>query len=78
MRALLASLALLLWLLSYAALCMAQPFPPCKKCAGLGKTLAEGKKKPKTCKRCGGKGAKLRRGRRMHNAWRQTHERGTR
>lgn len=77
MRTLAASLALPLWLASYAALCMAQPFAPCRKCNGAGHThTPRGRQKP--CKRCRGKGRRLRRGRRALNAWLHTHERGTR
>lgn len=74
---LLASLSILLWLISYSVLCIAQPFRPCGKCAGLGHAVTP-KKKTKPCKRCSGKGARLRIGRRIYTAWNRTRDRGTR
>ncbi|MFV0136369.1 hypothetical protein ACLGIH_24710 [Streptomyces sp. HMX87] len=67
---------LLLWLIGYAALCWVKPFAPCRKCRGLGQI--ERFKKPRMCPRCHGKQLRLRLGRRAHNAWRRTHEAGTR
>jgi len=72
----LAMIALILWLTSYAGLCWIRPFAPCRKCGGLGEI--ERFKKTKMCPRCLGHKLRLRVGRRLHNAWRRTHEAGTR
>jgi Zn finger protein HypA/HybF involved in hydrogenase expression len=72
----LAMAALVLWLGYYAVLCAVKPFAPCRKCHGLGQV--ERFKKPRTCPRCYGKQLRLRVGRRAHNAWRRTHQAGTR
>jgi Zn finger protein HypA/HybF involved in hydrogenase expression len=60
----------------YAVLCAVKPFAPCRRCRGLGEIERFGK--PRTCPRCRGKRLRLRVGRRAHNAWRRTHESGTR
>ncbi|WP_405524610.1 hypothetical protein OG426_16135 [Streptomyces canus] len=72
----LAMISLILWLVSYAALCWAKPFAPCRKCHGIGQIERFGK--PRMCPRCHGKQLRLRVGRRMHNAWRRTHQAGMR
>lgn len=72
----LAITALVLWLGGYAVLCAVRPFAPCRKCGGIGKVERLGKKK--MCPRCLGKRLRLRVGRRAHNAWRRTHQAGTR
>ncbi|MQY32603.1 hypothetical protein SRB17_05570 [Streptomyces sp. RB17] len=68
--------ATLLWAGGYAVLCWAKPFAPCRKCRGLGQIERFGK--PRTCPRCHGRKLRLRVGRRAHNAWRRTHDAGTR
>lgn len=68
--------AVLLALVGYVALCAVQPFARCRKCAGRGEVERFGK--VRTCPRCRGKRLRLRTGRRAHNAWRRTHEAGTR
>ncbi|MFC9748859.1 hypothetical protein [Streptomyces niveus] len=73
---LLTSATLLLALSGYAALCMASPFGPCRKCSGTG--LRELRKGAKTCRRCHGRRRRLRIGTRAYNAWRRTHAAGTR
>jgi Zn finger protein HypA/HybF involved in hydrogenase expression len=65
-----------LWLGGYAVLCAVKPFAPCRKCAGTGEV--ERFRKPLTCPRCHGRKLRLRVGRRAHNAWRRTHQAGTR
>jgi hypothetical protein len=72
----LAMTALILWLVSYAALCWAKPFAPCRKCVGQGEVERFGK--VRTCPRCRGDRLRLRIGRRAHNAWRRTNEAGVR
>lgn len=72
----LAMAALTLWLGGYAVLCAIRPFGPCRRCHGLG--TVERFRKERTCPRCRGKRLRLRVGRRAHNAWRRTHEAGTR
>jgi DnaJ-class molecular chaperone len=66
----------LLWLGGYSVLCAVRPFGLCRRCQGAGEILWFGK--PRTCPRCRGRKLRLRLGRRMHNAWRRTHEAGTR
>lgn len=73
---LLAMTALVLWLIGYSALCMAQPFARCRRCAGTGET--ERFRTARTCPRCHGDRYRLRLGRRLHNTWRRTYEAGTR
>lgn len=68
--------ALLLWAGGYTVLCWVKPFAPCRRCRGLGQVERFGK--PRTCPRCRGKRFRLRLGRRAHNAWRRTHEAGSR
>lgn len=72
----LAMIALVLWLVSYAALCWAKPFGPCRKCHGIGQIERFGK--ARMCPRCHDKKLRLRVGRRVHNAWRRTHDAGAR
>ncbi|MFE2469730.1 hypothetical protein [Streptomyces mirabilis] len=62
--------------LGYWLLCLAQPFRRCRRCHGTGK--AERRGVTVVCPRCHGERWQLRRGRRLHNAWRRTHEAGTR
>lgn len=64
------------WLGGYAVLCAVQPFARCRKCAGVGEI--ERFRKARTCPRCRGHKLRLRIGRRAHNAWRRTHQAGTR
>lgn len=73
---LVAMAAVVLWLGGYAVLCAARPFAPCRKCDGTGETGRF--RKVRTCPRCRGHKLRLRVGRRAHNAWRRTHEAGTR
>ena len=73
---LVAMAALVLWAGGYAVLCAVKPFAPCRRCHGLGKTERFGK--TRMCPRCHGRRLRLRVGRRAHNAWRRTHEAGTR
>ena len=73
---LVAMAALVLWAGWYAVLCAVKPFAPCRRCRGLGKIERFGK--PRACPRCRGRRLRLRVGRRAHNAWRRTHEAGTR
>ncbi|MER5600543.1 hypothetical protein [Streptomyces sp. NPDC002265] len=68
--------ALMLWLGGYAVACAVRPFAPCRRCRGTGETTLFGKHR--TCPRCRGRKLRLRLGRRAHNAWRRTHEAGTR
>jgi hypothetical protein len=72
----LAMISLILWLVSYAGLCWAKPFAPCRKCRGLGHVERFGK--VRMCPRCHNKKLRLRVGRRLHNYWRRTHQAGTR
>lgn len=72
----LAMAALLLWLGGYAVLCAVKPFARCRRCQGVGEMTRLGKLR--TCSRCRGQRLRLRIGRRAHNAWRRTHEAGTR
>lgn len=72
----LAMAALILWLGGYAVLCAVKPFAPCRKCHGTAEIQRFGK--PRLCPRCHGARLRLRVGRRMHNAWRRTHQAGTR
>lgn len=72
----LAMISLVLWLVSYAALCWAKPFAPCRKCKGAGETNSW--LGARTCRRCRGHKLRLRVGRRAHNAWRRTRQAGTR
>ncbi|MGI3230584.1 hypothetical protein ACRJ4B_49865 [Streptomyces sp. GTA36] len=67
---------LLAALIYYAALCMARPFGPCRKCDGTGEI--ERFRKVRTCRRCHGRKLRLRVGRRLHNAWRRTYDDGAR
>lgn len=73
---LLAMTALVLWAGGYAVLCAVKPFAPCRRCGGLG--AVEQLRKTRTCPRCRGQKLRLRVGRRAHNAWRRTHQAGTR
>ena len=73
---LIAMAALVLWVGGYAVLCAVKPFAPCRKSAGVGEVQRFGKLR--TCPRCRGRKLRLRVGRRAHNAWRRTHEAGTR
>lgn len=70
------TLGLIGWAASYALLCWARPFAPCRKCEGLGELERRGKLR--MCPRCHGVKLRLRVGRRAHNAWRRTHQAGTR
>jgi Zn finger protein HypA/HybF involved in hydrogenase expression len=72
----LAMAALIAWLGCYAMLCAVKPFAPCRRCRGLGRIERFGKER--MCPRCQGHKLRLRVGRRMHNAWRRTHQAGTR
>lgn len=72
----LASLLLLLAIASYAALCMARPFAPCRKCQGSGKRPA--RTGVEVCRRCHGDRYRLRLGRRIHNNAERIHTTGTR
>lgn len=67
---------LLLVLGCYAVLCAVKPFAPCRKCRGAGEI--ERFRKVRACPRCRGDKLRLRLGRRAHNAWRRTHEAGSR
>ncbi|MFZ4152824.1 hypothetical protein [Streptomyces pseudogriseolus] len=73
---LVAMAALVLWAGGYAVLCAVKPFAPCRRCRGLGKIERFGK--ARMCPRCHGRRLRLRVGRRAHNAWRRTHQAGTR
>lgn len=73
---LIAMAALILGAGGYAVLCAVKPFAPCRKCAGTGEVQWSGK--PRTCPRCHGRKLRLRVGRRAHNAWRHTHQAGSR
>lgn len=73
---LVAMATLILWAGGYAVLCAVKPFAPCRRCRGLGKIERFGK--PRMCPRCHGRRLRLRVGRRAHNAWRRTHQAGTR
>lgn len=64
------------WLGGYAVLCAVRPFAACQRCRGAGEVKRFGK--PRTCPRCRGHKLRLRLGRRALNAWRRTHEQGTR
>lgn len=68
--------ALLLGLGGYSVLCAVRPFGDCRRCRGTGEVARFGK--PRTCPRCHGRRLRLRAGRRAHNAWRRTHEAGSR
>jgi hypothetical protein len=72
----LAMIALVLWAISYAGLCWAKPFAPCRKCHGESEVQRFGK--PRLCPRCHGDKLRLRVGRRAHNYWRRTREAGAR
>ncbi|WP_151485177.1 hypothetical protein [Streptomyces albicerus] len=73
---LLATAALILWLIGYVALFLVQPFARCRRCAGTGERVRG--RSVRTCPRCCGDRYRLRLGRRLHNAWRRTYEAGTR
>lgn len=73
---LIAMAALVLGAGGYAVLCAVKPFAPCRRCHGTGGVERFGK--PRTCPRCRGRRLRLRVGRRAHNAWRRTHDAGTR
>jgi Zn finger protein HypA/HybF involved in hydrogenase expression len=73
---LIAMAALIAWLGSYAVLCAVKPFGPCRRCSGTGEI--ERFNKTRTCPRCRGANLRLRLGRRAHNAWRRTHQAGSR
>ena len=62
--------------IGYWLLCLAQPFRRCRRCSGTGETEHRGT--VRVCPRCRGERWLLRRGRRLHNAWRRTHDAGTR
>jgi hypothetical protein len=72
----LASLAVLLILAGYAALCAARPFAPCRKCHGTG--VRQARRTVKLCRRCHGQRYRLRIGRRLLNTGRDIHHAGTR
>lgn len=72
----LASLALLLLLAGYSALCAVRPFAPCRKCTGTG--IRQAHRKVKVCRRCHGHRHRLRTGRRLLNTSRNVHHAGTR
>ncbi|MFJ3806792.1 hypothetical protein ACIPWE_10560 [Streptomyces sp. NPDC090073] len=72
----LASLAVLLTLAGYAALCGMQPFAPCRKCSGTG--IRQTRRKVTVCRRCHGRRYRLRIGRRLLNTGRDIHRAGTR
>lgn len=76
MLSLAACLAALAGLAAYAVLCAVQPFARCRRCAGTGRQEHRGTHR--TCPRCHGRRYRLRIGRRTHNAWRRTHQDGTR
>lgn len=78
MVVLLASLAVLLWLVYYVASCWRSPFRPCGRCSGSGQGATVLMRRPKSCGSCRGKGTRLRFGRRVHNRWMVLHQRGTR
>ncbi|MPY34109.1 hypothetical protein FNH09_23525 [Streptomyces adustus] len=69
--------ALLACFVVYVVQCWLKPFAPCRKCRGEGEVhgriLGD-----RTCPRCRGRKLRLRVGRRAHNAWRRTHEQGSR
>ncbi|MFE9500091.1 hypothetical protein [Streptomyces collinus] len=71
----LASLAVLLTLAAYAALCAMQPFAPCRKCSGTG--IRQARRSIKACRRCHGRRYRLRIGRRLLNTGREIHRAGT-
>ncbi|AYG80130.1 hypothetical protein DWB77_02256 [Streptomyces hundungensis] len=73
----LASLALLLTLAGYAALCAISPFARCRKCQGSGLRPSRGRSL-KPCRRCRGHRYRLRTGRRLLNTGRDIHHTGTR
>jgi len=73
---LIAMAALILGAGGYAVLCAVKPFAPCRRCSGAG--VVERFGKPRACPRCRGRKLRLRVGRRAHNAWRRTHQAGTR
>jgi Zn finger protein HypA/HybF involved in hydrogenase expression len=73
---LIAMAALVLGAGGYAVLCAVKPFAPCRRCSGAGAVERFGK--PRLCPRCRGRKLRLRVGRRAHNAWRRTHQAGTR
>ncbi|WP_129308110.1 hypothetical protein [Streptomyces sp. L2] len=72
----LASLAVLLILTGYAALCAIRPFARCRKCSGIGVRI--GRRTVKACRRCRGQRYRLRAGRRLLNTGRDIHRAGTR
>ncbi|MEV5802586.1 hypothetical protein [Streptomyces collinus] len=71
----LASLAVLLTLAGYAALCAVRPFAPCRKCSGTG--IRQARRTLKLCRRCRGRRYRLRIGRRLLNTGREIHRAGT-
>ncbi|MFE3494200.1 hypothetical protein ACFXOS_14035 [Streptomyces sp. NPDC059175] len=73
----LASLAVLLTLAGYAALCALSPFGPCRKCRGTGIRTVR-RRTVKVCRRCRGARYRLRIGRRLLNTGRTIHRAGTR
>lgn len=73
----LASLAILLTLAGYVALCALSPFGPCRKCSGTGIRTVR-RRTVKVCRRCRGARYRLRIGRRLLNAGRTIHRAGTR
>ncbi|MFF0745654.1 hypothetical protein ACFYVL_35205 [Streptomyces sp. NPDC004111] len=75
---LLASLAVLLCLAGYAALCAVQPFASCRACDGIGVRHVGNRRKAKVCRRCRGSRYRLRAGRRLTNSARRVHTAGTR
>ncbi|MFC5910228.1 hypothetical protein [Streptacidiphilus monticola] len=75
---LLASGAALIAGARYAWLCWAHPFAPCRRCAGLGRTLTRVLRRSVNCPRCHGTGQRVRIGRRIHTHSVRLHQRGTR
>lgn len=71
----LASLAVLLTLAGYAALCAVRPFAPCRKCSGTG--IRQARRTVKLCRRCRGRRYRLCIGRRLFNTGREIHRAGT-
>lgn len=68
---------LILLTLGYLALCVAQPFGPCRRCQGQGHTAATfGRRRP--CPRCRATGLRLRKGRRFLIYARRVHRDATR
>ncbi|MGW4028496.1 hypothetical protein ACWEFL_04110 [Streptomyces sp. NPDC004838] len=72
----LASLAILLTLAGYAALCTIRPFKACRTCTGTGIRAAT-RRGPQLCRRCRGHRYRLRTGRRLLNTSRDIHTDGT-